>query len=177
MLKSFLPLLLLAFLLPFASSSSSSPPDTVEQVDLSRYVGKWYEQASIPMVFAWFCKCSTAEYSAGEDGYVKVNNTCHRFGSFSSKLAKAWTVDSSHSKLKVQFFWPFSADYWIVDLDPNYQWSVVSNSKKSYLWILSREVRLEKSVYTEIVERLKGRGFPVEELNVSDQSCYGDNKY
>lgn len=57
-------------------------------------------------------------------------------GKVSSYTGKAWAVDSTNSKLKVQFFWPFSGDYWIVALDENYQWSVVSAPGRDYLWIL-----------------------------------------
>jgi apolipoprotein D and lipocalin family protein len=57
-------------------------------------------------------------------------------GEVSNYSGKAWAVDSTNSKLKVQFFWPFSGDYWIVALDTNYQWAVVSGPGRDYLWIL-----------------------------------------
>lgn len=153
--------------------NSSDPPKTVDHVDLSRYVGKWYEVASIPMFFAWGCNCSTAEYSANNDSTIKVNNTCKRLGKFESAIAKAWTTDQSNSKLKVEFFWPFKADYWIVDLDKDYEWAVISNPKKSYLWILNRKPIMEDGLYNSLIEKLKNEGFPVDKLNKDEnKNCW-----
>ena len=49
----------------------------------------------------------------------------------------------THAKLKVWFFWPFKGDYWIIDLDPDYQWAVVGVPSRKYLWILSRTPTLD----------------------------------
>lgn len=77
----FFSLLILSFQ---TTLSASSEPQTVDYVDLGRYVGKWYEISAMPMFFEWFCDCSTAEYSANADNTIKVNNTCKRLGRFNS---------------------------------------------------------------------------------------------
>ena len=78
--------------------------------------------------------------SAG-DGRVGVLNQCYK-GSIDnpdSASGTAWVVDpATNAKLKVQFFWPFSGDYWIIDLDPGYEYAVVGHPSREYLWILSR---------------------------------------
>lgn len=148
-----------------------NPPDTVPQVDLSRYLGAWYEIASIPFFWSKGCICSNANYSLRSDGDIKVVNSCVKDGKWDAYTGRAWTVDSTNSKLKVEFFWPFSGDYWIVALEANYQWVVVSNPYRDYLWILSRTKTLEANVYDGIIAFLKAKDFPIDQLHVTPQNC------
>ena len=66
-----------------------------------------------------------------------------------------------NTKLKVTFFWPFSGDYWIIDLDPDYKWAVVGEPGRKYFWILSREPRLDDTLYQQILDRAKQQGYDV----------------
>ena len=68
-------------------------------------------------------------------------------------------VDSSNSKLKVRFFWPFTGDYWIVKLGENYSYSVVSDPQHKYLWILARSPVMDKATYNEISTWLDKNGW------------------
>ena len=56
------------------------------------------------------------------------------------------------------------ADYWVVDLDPDYQWAVVGGSSRKYRWILSRTPTMARSKYDAIVARAAQGGYPVDEL-------------
>jgi apolipoprotein D and lipocalin family protein len=77
-------------------------------------------------------------------------------GKLKDAKGKAWVVDhKSNAKLKVRFFWPFSGDYWIIDLGADCQYAVVGHPKRNYLWILSRSPRMDPAVYDGIRERLK----------------------
>jgi apolipoprotein D and lipocalin family protein len=141
---------------------------TVEKVDLSRYLGKWYELGRFPAWFQKDCYKSTAEYSLRDDGNVKVVNTCRK-GSPEGKekisTGKAWVVDKETSaKLKVQFVWPFSGDYWIVELGKDYEYAVVSEPKRNYLWILSRTPAMDEAKFDGITGRLKENGFDISKL-------------
>ena len=142
--------------------------NTVASVDIQRYAGKWFEIASYPMKFQKDCFCVSAEYTITEKGIVKVYNSCRK-GSIDGKVksikGKAFMVEgSNNAKLKVQFFWPFKADYWIIDLDPDYQWAVVSGPSRNYLWILSRSTEMPDKTYAEITERLAQKGFDLNRL-------------
>ena len=154
----------------YETRSPSNPPATVPQVDIARYLGVWYEISSIPFYWSEGCACTTANYSLRSDGDIKVINSCYRNGEFSSNTGRAWAVDSTNSKLKVEFFWPFSGDYWIVALDADYQWVVVSNPNRDLLWILSRTVELDDTLHQNIISSLKNSDFPVEKMDVTDQS-------
>ena len=61
----------------------------------------------------------------------------------------------TNAKLKVTFFWPFSGNYWIIDLAPDYSYAVVGEPDRKYLWILSRSSQLTESVYGQIVTRVR----------------------
>ena len=156
-------LALLATLLAGCAHAPSGPPlRTVDRVDLQRYMGKWYEIATIPMSFQKGCVGVTAVYTLREDGDVDVVNTCRKEtldGPERSVEGKAWSVDPSNAKLEVQFFWPFHGAYWIIDLDPDYRWAVVGHPSRAYLWILSRTPQMDEASYQGILSRLRAQSY------------------
>jgi apolipoprotein D and lipocalin family protein len=164
----------LTFLIVFAAATPARADDeqtleVVGSVDLDRYLGVWYEIASYPMYFQRGCTATTATYSLREDGLIKVINSCRK-GTLDGKLkqakGRAKVVDTeTNAKLKVSFFGPFWGDYWIIDLDPDYQWAVVGGPKRKYLWILSRTPKMDPVLYEEIVARLPAMGYDPAGLN------------
>jgi apolipoprotein D and lipocalin family protein len=141
----------------------------VPNVDLARYMGTWFEVAKYPNRFQKGCDGASAEYSMRADGRVTVINRCVRpDGSPKSIEGKAWVVDpATNAKLKVRFFWPFSGDYWIIDLGTDYGYAVVSEPSRKYLWILARKPEMEKKVLEGILERLRANGFDTTRLTYS----------
>jgi len=150
----------------FSCNKNFSSLKTVENVEIEKYCGLWYEIANYPNSFQKGCDCTTAEYTLSSKGYVKVVNRCIKEGKQTEIEGKAFVVENSNnSKLKVQFFWPFKGDYWIIDLDTaNYKYAVVSESKQKYLWILYREKVMPDSLYNAIVERLKLNKFDISKI-------------
>jgi apolipoprotein D and lipocalin family protein len=156
-----------------ADSAQVHTLQTVPKVDLNKYAGKWFEIASFPQSFQKGCHCTTAEYTLSDKGYVIVENRCNK-GSVNGKQSyikgKAFIEEgSNNSKLKVQFFWPFRAKYWIIDLADDYSYAVVSHPNMKYLWILSRTSKLNDTVYQQIIARLKQNGFDLSKLQVTVQ--------
>jgi apolipoprotein D and lipocalin family protein len=149
-------------------AAETPPLQTVDRVELNRYLGKWYEIASFPQWFQKNCVASRATYTLRKDGKVDVLNQCQDKtpeGKLREAKGKAWIVDKqSNAKLKVRFFWPFSGDYWIIDLDADYQYAVVGHPKRNYLWILSRSPQMDSAVYDQIIERLKKQHYDVSRL-------------
>jgi apolipoprotein D and lipocalin family protein len=173
----FLALLILPVMV-FMGCARTMPSDPnhqpVPMVDLERYKGKWFEIASLPAWFQKDCFCTTAEYVL-EDDYVRVINRCRRGGpdgEWDEAVGKARPVEgSNNARLKVSFFWPFQGDYWVIALDPEYQWAMVGHPKKTYLWILSRTPRMDKALFQDLVARARSMGYPVDQLKMADQSC------
>jgi apolipoprotein D and lipocalin family protein len=165
-------LLLVTMLLAARTTSGrQSPPlEVVPAVDLTRYIGRWYEIASFPQQFQKGCTDSRAEYRIRPDGDVDVLNSCLRDGKVDTAKGKAWLVDkATNAKLKVSFFWPFRGDYWIIELGKDYEYAVVSAPSMKYLWILSRTPQMDEQCYQELITRLKDRGFDVARLNRTPQ--------
>ncbi|MEP7320417.1 MAG: lipocalin family protein [Saprospiraceae bacterium] len=154
-------------------NSKAQELQTIANVDLNKYTGKWYEIASYPQRFQKGCTCTTAEYTATDKGYIIVENRCNKDsvnGKQSYIKGKAFVEkNSGNAKLKVQFFWPFRGKYWIIDLAEDYSYAVVSHPNQKYLWILSRTPKMNEIVYQKITNRLLGKGFDLSKLQMTKQ--------
>jgi apolipoprotein D and lipocalin family protein len=149
------------------AASSQVPLQSVPKVDLNRYTGRWYEIARYPNSFERKCDRNvTAAYTLRSDGKIGVVNTCTTSeGKFTQSKGWAKVVDqNTGSKLKVTFFWPFFGDYWIIDLSPNYEYAVVGEPSRKYLWILSRTAKMDDKLYAEITGRLAAKGYDAAKL-------------
>jgi apolipoprotein D and lipocalin family protein len=155
------------------SSLNAQKLQTVAQVDLKSYAGKWYEIASFPQRFQKGCTCTTAEYTPTDKGYIIVENRCNKDsvnGRQSYIKGEAFVEkNSGNAKLNVQFFWPFTGKYWIIDLADDYNYAVVSNPNKKNLWILSRTPKMNENTYQQITNRLKEKGFDLSKLQKTKQ--------
>ena len=144
------------------------PLRTVEKVDLSRYLGTWYEIASFPHSFQKGCTASTANYTLRADGEIDVVNRCRKNsldGPEQVAHGRARVVDKqSNARLEVSFFGPFWGPYWVVDLGADYEYAVVGHPGRDYLWILSRTPTLAPEVYEGILRRLAEQQYPTERL-------------
>ena len=175
-INSFLSLLFFMFFILTGCKTVENPPRTVEKVDIEKYAGTWYEIASFPAPFQEGCTCTTAEYISTDKGYLKVLNKCRK-GSESDDIdkatGKAFVVEGSgNAKLKVQFFWPFRADYWILALANDYSYAAVGSPDREYLWILSRQPQIDESSRTRMEAQLKEKGFDISRLENTPQNCW-----
>jgi apolipoprotein D and lipocalin family protein len=145
---------------------------TVDEVDLKRYAGKWYEIAKIPHYFEKGCACTTAEYSLHPEGYLEILNSCLQDGSEKTATGKAYPEEgSNNSKLNVQFYWPLQAKYWIMALDKDYQFALVGHPNRNYLWILSRYPEMDEDVYVDYLQIARQQGFDISRLELTEQYC------
>ena len=123
------------------------PVQTVDKVDLSRYVGEWFELARFPNRFQRQCLGDVrAVYAIRQDGRLDVVNRCRTTDGVTEARGVARVVDArTAAKLKVRFapavlsFLPFvGGDYWVLGLAPDYSWATVGSPDRNYLWILGR---------------------------------------
>ncbi len=164
----------LSVLLMACASASYPKLETVESVDIHKYLGKWYEIARFEQSFQKGCTAVTATYSLRRNGTVKVVNTCRKGspkGKLKRSVGRARVVDkTTNAKLSVQFFlkWlrlPFlSGKYWIIALGDNYEYAMVGDPTRKFLWILSRENTLDERVYLELVQKAQNLGFDTNKL-------------
>jgi apolipoprotein D and lipocalin family protein len=137
----------------------------VPKVDITKYAGKWYEIASLPVSQQKGCYCTTADYSIIDSTTIKVVNKCRKGsinGEYDEAEGKAFVVEgSNNAKLRVQFFWPFRGDYWIIDLDNDYKYAVVGVPSRKYFWILSRTPDMDDELLNLLLARVKEMGFDI----------------
>ncbi|HOP41182.1 MAG TPA: lipocalin family protein [Geobacteraceae bacterium] len=142
-----------------------APPETAARVNLSRYMGTWYEIARYPNDFQKGCRQSTATYTLRDDGRVTVVNRCRVESGNKEAHGTAKVVDpTTNAKLKVTFFWPFYGDYWILDLGEHYDYAIVGTPDRNYLWILSRTPEMSELLYQRLCLKIKQLGFDPERL-------------
>ncbi len=161
------------------AARKTEPLVTVRQVDLNRYAGTWYEIARYPNRFQKKCDSDTkAMYLLRGDGTVGVVNSCRKSdGTITSNKGTAKVVDAAtNAKLKVTFFWPFSGNYWILDLAPDYSYAVVGEPSRKYLWILSRTPQMDDATYRAITERIRFLGYDPSRLIRTKQSARSQTK-
>ena len=163
------------------SAKKAALPDvpTVDHVVPERYVGTWYEIARLPN---WFqTKCSRnnkAEYTLTVDG-MQVRNSCTRSdGSTVTTTGVAKVVPGSgNAKWRVSFLRPFYSAYWILALDPDYEWALVGTPDRQCLWILARAPHLPQEVLRQLIERAQELGFATETLAMTEQAVQADVLY
>lgn len=155
---------------------SPTRTSTVDSVDVTRYLGTWYELGSVKQFFSVGLVNSRADYSLLPSGAIGVRNTGRYFaasGPQSQIIGTAVPVDTSNARLNVSFTGSNSAtppgNYWIVDLDPGYQWAIVSDPTGASGFILSRDRTVSDAFYDELVQRAAAKGVDVANLTRTPQ--------
>ena len=165
-------LLLFNFLLvglPFLLKSQVIDKTTVKELDLNRYMGKWYEIARFPHFFEKNLVGVIASYKLQGDGMIEVKNEGIKYtldGEKSFATGKGKLPDKAEpGKLKVSFFWIFYADYYVLELDAiNYQYAMVGSSSDKYFWILCRTPHMDETTYNMLLDKARKRGYNLEKL-------------
>ncbi|XP_021741896.1 temperature-induced lipocalin-1-like [Chenopodium quinoa] len=163
------------------SSTTKKEMEVVKGVDLERYMGRWYEIASFPSRFQPKDGVNTrATYKLNPDGAtVHVLNETWSAGKRSSIEGSAYKADpnSDEAKLKVKFYVPpflpiipVVGDYWILFLDDDYQYALIGQPSRRYLWILCRTPHMDEEIYNQLVQKATDEGYDVSKLHKTPQA-------
>lgn len=147
--------------------------EPVDELDLERYQGTWYEIARLDHSFERGLSNVTAEYSLNTDGSVTVTNRGYSAeeGNWEEADGHAVAVeDSAEGHLKVSFFGPFYASYVVFRLDDAYRTAYVTGYDRDYLWLLSRSPEVSAEALGEFRAVVREKGFEAGELIIVDQS-------
>ena len=162
------------FIINQAIASENKSLEVVPNMDLNKFQGIWYEIAHNP----WFpennCFSMIAHYRLIDKGnQIEVTNLCRKHGfdgEISKITGKAWLLDPAiKAKWEVQFIWPFTLDYWVIDLEEHYNYAVIGEPDKENVWILSRQPVMEKSLLARIIEKTKRKGYDLSNLILTPQ--------
>ncbi|MDC0088483.1 lipocalin family protein [Porticoccaceae bacterium] len=167
-------LMVTAIVMTVLTACSSQPPmATVDQVDLPRFMGDWYVIANIPTFLEKDAYNPVESYQLNADGSIA---TTFRFnaGSFEGE-EKIYHPQgfvrntSSNAEWGMQFIWPIKADYRIVYLDDDYQYTVIGRNSRDYVWIMARTAQIPDKVYAELRAFVVSLGYDPELLQKAPQ--------
>lgn len=148
-------------------------PQPIRPVNLTEYMGRWYEQFRYEASFEKDMDDVTATYSLNDDGTVKVINRGRKAASvnFRESVGKAKIADpETNAKLKVSFFGPFYGNYWVLDHADDYDWAIVGEPSARYLWVLTRAARPAPGVLVSLEARVKALGYDWSLVRVTKHS-------
>jgi apolipoprotein D and lipocalin family protein len=156
-------------------SSMHEPLQTVQHVDIPRYMGDWYVIANIPYFAEKDCVDSIESYALRPDGKIDNWFTCRKKTFDAPMKRKATAVatiedKSTNATWSVRFFKIISVKYLILDLDPDYQWVAVGHPSRRYGWVMSRSKQLPEQTYQEILEKLRAEGYDTSKFQKVPQS-------
>lgn len=150
-----------------------SPPKTVPYVDLNRFSGKWFEIASIPQSYTEGAVGTTAIFGKleGDELPITIRYYENNFnGPFKERKGTGEVVDKkTNAKLEVHFVWPFTSDFWVLDLGANYEYSAIGEPDRSSLWILSRTSTMTDEAYNAVVQRMELQQYDTSKLKKTKQ--------
>ena len=151
-----------------------NPPATAADVEVRRYLGRWYEIARLPMPFQKTGEAAMAEYGLNEKGTLSVHNVAIRPDGSEHGIRGYATVlnPPQNTKLAVRFnTWfgplipiPKDGNYWILYRDEEYRTSIVGTPDRKYLWILARSPKISEAELSDLKARAKKLGFDLSRL-------------
>lgn len=165
-----------AALLAAPHARAAQPVSSVPEMDLTRYAGHWYEIAHLPVSFQRKCVGDiSASYALRADGSIGVRNACRTLEDKQAVAeGVARTVEGHPGRLQVRFVPDWLAwvplvwaDYWVIDLDPDYQWAVVGDPDRDYLWILAREPSMDSALFAQLKARAESMGYDLSPLVIA----------
>jgi apolipoprotein D and lipocalin family protein len=161
--------LIIAASLTLASCASSGPEmETVDYVDLERFMGDWYVIANIPTFLEKGAHNAVETYALNDDGTIATTFT-FRDGAFDGKEKqynpKGFIRDTGSNALwGMRFIWPIKADYRIVHLDEDYSQTIIGRQKRDFVWIMAREPDISDSDYETLLGVVESLGYDMSKV-------------
>lgn len=168
-------LLLLSLLLVGACRFPSNIPPirTVELVDLTKFAGDWYVIANIPTFIETEAYNAIESYSEPVDGVVATTFSFNKGGFDGKKKTYHPTAfvqeGTGNAVWGMQFIWPIKAEYRIVYIDPDYQFTIIGRSKRDYVWLMARDPVIAAADYDRLLEIIVEEGYDLDKIRLVPQ--------
>jgi len=137
---------------------------TVEKVDLERFMGGWYVIANIPTFLEKDVTNAIESYELADDGTVLTTFAFDKEGERKSYQPRGFIRDESNAHWGMQFVWPIKAEYRIVYVDDDYQFTIIGRSKRDYLWIMAREASIPEQELEALIQKAVDLGYAREAI-------------
>lgn len=150
------------------SSSQLPAIRTADSVDLDRFAGDWFVIANIPTFIETEAFNAVESYEKPVDGKIATTFTFNK-GSFDGERKVYRPTgfvreNTGNAVWGMQFIWPFKAEYRIVYIDPDYEYTIIGRSKRDYVWIMARQPSIPAEKYQELVDIVEAEGYDLEIL-------------
>jgi len=162
-----LAILTLSMLLLACQSAPRTSMDTVDQLDIERFMGDWYVVGNIPTLIERGAHNAIESYELTPDGRVA---TTFRFrdGGFDGpeKVYRptGFVRDESNAVWGMQFIWPIKAEYLVLYVDDNYERTIIGRTKRDYLWFMARKPSLSEAEYDEMLQVAETAGYDLSQI-------------
>jgi apolipoprotein D and lipocalin family protein len=163
-------LAVIAFCL-LSGCQSQKPLETVDYVDLQRFMGDWYVIANIPTFLEKNAFNPIESYALDTDGSIATTfsfNADSLEGEKKVYYPRGFIKNTdTNAEWGMQFLWPIKADYRIVYLDSNYQYTVIGRNKRDYVWIMARNSTISAKMLSELTQFVASIGYDIDQLELA----------
>jgi apolipoprotein D and lipocalin family protein len=150
------------------------PIKTVSEVNLQKFMGPWYVIGHIPTFIEKNAFNAIESYVLNEDGTIGTTFTFNEGnlnGPPKTYKPKGFVIkNSGNAEWGMQFIWPIKAQYKIVYLDDAYQNTIIARDDRDYVWIMSREKKIEQKTLERLVEKIKIDGYDINKIRWIEHS-------
>ncbi|MBN2279224.1 MAG: lipocalin family protein [Candidatus Marinimicrobia bacterium] len=167
-MKYFFLVLLGIFLL--SCDNEEADLNTVKSLDISKFMGDWYVLAVIPNFIEEGATNGIESYALDNKGNVNIEYTFRKNGKTKTMKARGFVQDGTNAFWKVQFLWPVKLPYLVIDLDENYQYTVIGVPNRKFVWIMAREPQIDEYIYQNILNKLEKTGYDVKLIKPMQQT-------
>lgn len=157
------------FLLLISCNEEEHNMKIVEQLDINRFMGDWYVIGVIPNFIEKDATNGIESYTLNEKGDVDIQYTFQKNGKSKTMNAKGFIQDHRNSFWKVQFIWPMKLPYLVLDLAEDYSYTAIGVPNKKFVWIMSRENKMDDDVYANILTKLEAVGYDISLIKKMEQ--------
>lgn len=168
-------------LLMAAGCATTRPMETVDQVDIDRFMGDWFVIAHIPAFVEADAYNAVESYERVDEDTIQTTYTFREGGFDGEKevMKPVGTIKNSDSNAEwgMQFIWPIQAEYLITYIDDDYSTTIVSRSKRDYVWIMARMPQIPDAEYEKLVAIVEAQGYDMSELRKVPQQWEGKPGY
>lgn len=142
---------------------SNKPLKTVDYVDIQRFMGDWYVIANIPTFLEKNAYNPIESYRLDEDGSIATTfsfNSGSMDGEKKVYKPRGFIINrETNAEWGMQFIWPIKADYRIVYLDDNYQYTIIGRNNLDYVWIMARQPKISNTMMKELTQFIASLGY------------------
>ena len=142
--------------------------NTVDYVDLEKYMGDWYVIANIPTFIEKNATNAIESYRLAKNGTIKTTFTFYKDSPDGKKVIYHPTGfvynKETNAEWRMQFLWPFKLPFLIIDLDEDYSYTVIGYPSMKYVWVMSRDPKMKEGLYQKILGNLSDIGYDISQI-------------